>query len=333
MIALVMAARVLVLSSQSAPADEQLIETLQIQLTRLAEVVAGPPLEGDTLPERVEFAVSQVAEHEATLAVWIERGDPHDGEVDVVLYVVGHKQGRLLVEVFHMPDTDGPALDRAIALKVGEVLDAVLAPPPPEEPEEVVAPAPVAWVADPPPVRKPPPPPPARSVPWVGLGVRGAAGLDQPAAQGGASLGVGFRRPMRAVDADVYLVASAHSGIEREDAAGEVEVADRGVALGLAVHRPFGRLRAGGRAELGARFIGAKGVTALGTPGEKSVVVPEIWLGGEAQLSTGARSAVRLGAGLGWAPDRQRLTINDQPVLDLGRVRPLVELSIVIFIP
>lgn len=332
MIALVMAARVLVLSSQSAPADEQLIETLQIQLTGVAEVVAGPALEGATLPERVDFAVAQVAEHEATLAVWLERGDPHDGEVDVVLYVVGHKQGRLLVEVFHIPDTDGPALDRAIALKVGEVLDGVLAPPPPEEPEEVAAPAPVAWVADPPPARKPPPSR-VRSVPWIGLGVRGAAGLDQPAAQGGASLAVGFRRPTRAVDADVYLVASAHSGMEREDAAGAVEVADRGVALGLAVHRPFGRLRAGGRAELGARFIGAKGVTALGTPGEKSVVVPEVWLGGEAELSTGARSAVRLGAGLGWAPDRQRLTINDEPVLDLGRFRPIVELSVVIFIP
>jgi hypothetical protein len=112
--------RVLLLESHGASGG--LFSALQIQLSGVAapERLAVPASLNTV--EGIERGSQLVREHGALAAVWIERGR---GPGPVVLYVVGERAGRALVEIVRVPGDRGPELDRTIALKVREFIAAM----------------------------------------------------------------------------------------------------------------------------------------------------------------------------------------------------------------
>ncbi|MDH5674563.1 MAG: hypothetical protein OEZ06_20720 [Myxococcales bacterium] len=158
-----------------------LVHALRIQLAGAAELSVRQAPEGLGLSARVQAAGALAEREQVLLVVWVEAPAPapavapeaggesaeaapedsvdaaQDAEADseAVLYMVGRKQGRAMLEVVRVPGGGGPALERSLALKVREGYDAVLRaaeaapdaglllqPPPP--PAEAEAPAPTA---------------------------------------------------------------------------------------------------------------------------------------------------------------------------------------------
>ncbi len=317
--------QVLVLPTESAPDQSGFVEALRIQLAGAGDVRPGPPVTGATLPEKVEAATHAVDEADATLAVWIERGPSTDREgVDFILHVVGRKSGRLLVEVFRLPALDAPETDRALALKVRDALDSLLEPP-----EEAMGGSPAEWLG-----HYPPRPNPAhRTRLLLEVGGRAAPGIGSPESQAAPLLAAGVRLPLRPMAVDFYLSGSLPNGISDSNRAGSVETDEISVALGARVVAETVRFSLDARVELGARLIDAHGVTPFGAEGDKRVAVPSVVAG------LGAGKPLRPGVdlcafvGLEAFPWRQSLTVNEIPVLDLGRVRPLLQLSVLVTAP
>ncbi len=331
MVAAIALLRVLFLTSESTPEPERFVELLGIQLSRIATVEVGPAIIDGHLSEKVEMAVDEVDAREATVAVWIERGDKRKGKrIEFVLHIVGRRQGRLMVEVFRLPAREGPDLDRTLALKVGEVLDKMLVPLEPEPS--------VTWV-DPTATERLPPVEPKPKLEPPGLrflaevGVRGSAGLDAPEAAAGVYLAVGVRRPVADFIGEVYVSGGIDSGANTVVPEGTVDTDEIVAAVGARLLSPIGRLHLGAQLEVGLRFITADGVTPRGREGSESVLLPVVLGSLEARWLLRSSFVLRAAAGVEYSPDRLSLTVNSEPVVDLGRVRPVAQLAVVFLIP
>jgi len=330
MFAAVMLVRVLVLSPPAEPPPERFVELLGIQLSGIAEVTLGAALHGDNLPAKVEAAVDLADQSDATLAVWVERGASLEGsKIEFVLHVVGRREGRLMVEVFRLPARDGPALDRTLALKVGEVLDDILTP---EATPDTAPPGSIeTWVG---PVEREPPPPtvtkPSESGGWmIEVGARGFGGIDAPNASVGAVLAGGAQFPLAGFDAEAYLALGVDSGADESTDDGAVATNELTGAAGARLLAPVGRVSLGAQLEAGARWVDADGETPFGTTGSERVLVPSVIAALEARLPLRSNFAARAAAGIEYSPTRVALTVNQQPVVDLGRVRAVAQLSLV----
>lgn len=119
-------ARIVVLGVARDVPRGGLIQSLRIQLSGERAVRIGGSLARAPLGEQVRAAGARMEQLGASLAVWVEvaRSD-EQGAVELVLYVVGGRRDRALVEVARFEHADDPGIDRALALKVLEVLEAV----------------------------------------------------------------------------------------------------------------------------------------------------------------------------------------------------------------
>jgi len=324
--------RVLVLSPETEPPPPRFVQELGIHLADTAEVLPGPAVSGVTLPAKVDSAVRAVDAGDATLAVWVERGGKtKGGELEFVLYIVGRREGRLLVEVFRVPAKEGPDLDRTLALKVGEVLDRALR-------KETQTTAANGWLA--PEIPETPEPLPATPEPvrqrrWLAeLDGRWGGGGDAPASQSGAALagGVRWRRDQLALE--VLLAVGFDGGLEElEDLDGTVTTDEVTAAACARLLAKVGPVWAGGGLSAGARFVDAEGTTPRGTTGSDWIAVPTVTAAADVRFPIGRSLEVRGAAGMEWSPDRVTLTVNQQPVVDLGRVRAVAEVALVFSIP
>src|SRR5262245_45570754 len=73
--------RVVVLPSDPAFVAPAFVEALRIQVVNRAEVVVGPPLEGQSLGDRLPEASRLVGEGQAALAIWIEESSSKEPSV------------------------------------------------------------------------------------------------------------------------------------------------------------------------------------------------------------------------------------------------------------
>jgi hypothetical protein len=113
--------RVLLLESNGAA--NSLLGALQIQLSGLAEPERLVVTLGASTSEAIERAGQLVRDHGALAAVWVDK--QRHGAGPAVVYVVGEREGRALIEVVRVPGDRGPDLDRTIALKVRELVAAI----------------------------------------------------------------------------------------------------------------------------------------------------------------------------------------------------------------
>jgi hypothetical protein len=110
---------------QRGHAQTKLVSALRIQLSETTpiRVLDWTMADSAGLGERIQKASQLAGSSQALAVVWTE---PHselpDGTQEAVLYVVGRRQGRALLEVVRVPAGHGPDLDRTLALKVGEIL-------------------------------------------------------------------------------------------------------------------------------------------------------------------------------------------------------------------
>lgn len=131
---------------------------------------------------------------------------------------------------------------------------------------------------------------------------------------------------------ELYATARLVAGITQSDGRGQITIGEQSGAVGIRVLGP-GRLRLGGAAELGARWLHAEGTTAQGTMGARSAVVPTVSLGPELRLDLRPGVELRTAIAAEVALWRQRFALNDVPVLDLGRFRALGSVSFLVVFP
>ncbi len=305
-------ARVVVLGhDESLP--PAFLASLRIQLTGVGVVEEGPPLQGERLAEQVAFATELVQSEGFAMAVWLDApaaGEPRQH----VLYVVGEQGGRALVEVFELPDKEGAAADRAMALKVREVLDTILLPQ--ESPPTVAE-----WVGREAPKKAP------STVLLLDFSTRVSwnAGTFEP----GLSVQLGPRWQLPLI-VDAFAVLEVGPGVEVARDSGRVDTDRAGVGAGVRVSAKIAPVAVGASAAVVARLVRAEGVTPAGAKGAETVVLPTLVAAAEARWP--ARSGVqgRVSTGLQLAAIRQVFAVNEQPVADLGRVAPLLEVGLAV---
>ena len=320
-------ARVVVLSTSDGD-SAGFVSALRIQLVGAGAVEEGPTLEGRGTAENIAQATALVSEGRYSLAVWVEKGVANGGERDYVLYVVGQKQGRALVEVFRLPEAEGAAADRALAIKVREVLDALLFAPA-AEPETVSE-----WVSP-----EPPPPPvviagvsPARAPSWLAeLEVRAVVAVPESEVEPSVLAAGGRRWFLGRWSVDAFGGVELGAGLAVESAEGEVETSVSGAVAGARAMTTWSELSFGVSAVGALRRVSGKGTTPQGTTGTESVWIPSIGAAVEVRWPASGRLQGKASLGSEVALVRQFFAVNDQPVADLGRLRPSAALGIAFF--
>lgn len=122
------------------------------------------------------------------------------------------------------------------------------------------------------------------------------------------------------------------AGVATVDERGEIRIGEQCGGVGLRVVGA-GRIRVGGAAELGARWLHARGSTSQGTMGTASAMVPTVSAGPELRLYLRPGVELRAAALAEVALWQQRFALNREPVLDLGRFRALGSLSLLVVLP
>lgn len=320
--------RVLLLEPDGAPTGLHL--ALQIQLAGIATVERIPQQARASAAQRVEIAGEFARERAALCAVSVEP-PPAGADGPAILYAVGEREGRALIEVVRVPGGAGPELDRTLALKVREIVtELILA--------RAAAPAETLLLPPPPAATPGPPATPrlrgaARSRQAVGAAVALGARLGSQPRVGLGRWGVGLaagptisRRSLRfaaQLGADWFPpVTVANEG----DRARFHELAG---TLVLQAQRRIGDVWIGAEAGPQHVWLDAQGTTALERRGR--VYRDTLWalvaaLGGE----------IAFGEGLGFAAQLQlqtllrdqRLTVNGREVVEFGRVRARLGISL-----
>ena len=302
---------VLVLGAGKPPATRGFIDGLRIQLANTAVVdTTADDVEG---PQKIDAALARGEAAGAVLTVWVE-----EGVSEFVMYAALREGEHARVEIVRMPARGGADVQRAMALKLAAVLEAALTKPPP--PPAIVAPPP------------PPPPPPPRETPSVLLeaGAFGAAEGDGNAgAQGALSVAAGATLRRSAWAGEAYVRARFASALDVAGMGGHMTAREWSIAAGASLVRGE-RLAFGGALEAGVRLVDATGTASDGRMGSVDRAVPTLvpMLEGRARLTPSL--SLRLAAGPEIALRHQSFVAAGAPVADLGTVRPVGELCLVI---
>ena len=307
-------ARLVLLQIEGAAARPALEPSLRIQLRELelvSERVALPP----DVPSRIA-AANRIAEDEAAdWVIWADelQTDPGRPADQAVLYVVGRKDGRALIEIVRVPGGEGPEVDRSLAIKVRELVGAEdgaayalgnkeLPPPgPPDTEGGDRGPA------------------PSRTRFSIEAGLQasdeGSAGL---AADVFFALAPSLRTDLLVIAVPLELAIGLPRSSELDGA--RVEWTELGVAAWLKVGaRVHPAITLGGGLGGKLAFTDAEGVAARGERGESTERLPAILTSLDAELALTEAVATRLTLGLESRLRRQRFLIEGREVGDTGR--------------
>lgn len=318
-------ARLLVLAPQEQSARPSLLEALRLHLRGTARVdLSAQAFPNGSAASRVASATALVKAEQAQFAIWLESAALGDGSTLFALYVVGGKPGRAVVEVVRLPaESDGPDVDRTLALKASEIIEAALAPSvvlataPPARPAPAKAPA--AAPADPP-VRR------------LGLELSGAlrsvTSVDD--AEVGLGLGASVVAVPRPLALDVRAAAFLLSDSVVSEAGRRVRVSETDFQVGAGL-RSSGTIQLGARLDADLRLLHAEGFVASDQTGDALVVVPSIAAGPELRLALGSRMAFSAHVAAEWMLVRQSFIVGGTETADLGRLRGNAQLSLIFF--
>jgi hypothetical protein len=335
----------LVLESHGAAGG--LLSALQIQLSGVAvpERLAVPA--APSAAESIERGSQLVRAHGALAAVWVERARAPG---PVVLYVVGEREGRALVEVVRVAGDRGPELDRAIALKVREFVAAVqrgqAARPEAAQllqPEAAPIPQPSAAPESPAAASESEPPPDgarsaedaaetARSTPtWATLAAVGVRLGSQPAlglGRWGFGVTAGPVLQLNRLRLAAALAFDVFPSIRVENAGDQVRFWEW--AFGAALHAQLrvGAIWLGARA--GPQLVGlnAQAQTRGGTPGAAEPTSWSLLTGIDAEIPLTLHVSLATSFQLQTLARRLHLDVNDASLVDVGRVRARIALDL-----
>jgi hypothetical protein len=306
---------VLPMRTDTSPPRPGFVDALRIQLTRVGPVADLAALEGSSFDVRIDQAAGAARRAGAALAVWLE---PTASPRVLLVHMVGPAHPRALVEVVRMSaGTGGPELDRAIALKVAEVLDTLrtLA-----EDQPLVAPL-------------LPPPPMGRYRVSLDGGALVAGPSGTASAQVGAVVSVALTLEQPTWLGDAFVAVGLPTSEARETADGKSRVGELDVWVGARWLSLEGGWAFGAAAEVGLRFLDADGVTPGGNRGGAGEVTPTLGGFAEGRLRLAGDMWLRLSIGPELALSRRRFTINDAEVLDMGVLRLSGRLALLVMAP
>jgi hypothetical protein len=171
---------------------------------------------------------------------------------------------------------------------------------------------------------------PARRVPLHAL-IEAGGGISlgtHTRAAGQLALGIGAR--VGHVRLELALMAQLLSRVHVRTEHGHVRDDEWGGDLSLRAGRRLGRLTLGVHGALGAQRLSALGTTADGSTGAARIALLRGTLGIDLRLALGAFVGLRLAPAIALYPVQQRLAVDRQVVIDLGRARVLVPLSLTV---
>jgi hypothetical protein len=328
-----------------------LVEALRFQLRETTEVEVSPErLAPSSAALRINRATEVVNSAHARFAVWLEATDDVAGAPGFLLYVVGGRSGRAVVEVVRLPAaTDGPDVDRALALKVSEIVESALDADKPAFGSALNAPAaprvaralpvspknssvnprnlPVSPKKKPEP--EPPPLPPDQVELMVGGVVLSPAGSMN--GQLGFRLGLGYvvqtALLQLEVDGSGELLTPQSSSTEN----GRVRTTEQSFAVGFGI-LSRGQTQLGAALEGSMRWLHAEGYFGREKTGTAMMLVPTLRLGPELRTALWRQAWLSLSAGGEWTPVERLFSLADAPIADLGRWRADAVLSFVVSI-
>lgn len=306
--------RVVLLDDPARPSPG-LVSALRIQLTGVAELDVRQDPEMAGVSKRVQVA-SQLAQADDVLVVtWAEPAvELADGSREAVLYVVGHKQGRALLEVVRVPGGEGPVVERSLALKLRELVDEV------RQNREQAAAADVMLEAA-------PPPPAGRWDAVVAVAGAVAPLADSDVGQWGARMSGGAAFRDGGLRLAGLLQVAVFPQLEIAQGPSRVRLYEIAPSLLARAQLQHGALWFGLRLGPELSAVKAEGKSANGQ-GETSEVVASLLVGAEVELQLGAGVGVAAAIDLQGRFKRQRFTVDSDRVVDLGRVRPVASLGL-----
>lgn len=323
-------AQVALLVAEDAEPRPDFALSLRIHLPPdMAVLEVGTLRAGTSRSERIEQALGAVELHQAQAALWIEgpvtRGD---GDREFVLYVIGRRGDRAIVDVLRLTSTGDAAastpdnIDRSLALKVSHLLtdvargdDLIDTPLAPDGPEA----ADVSEDSK------------LEALMLVGASLHSPTG-SLPT-QAGLRLGVG----LQLADASEWIGCLWSVRLmprnERRNTAGALDLEEITSSLELSWLHRLGALSVG--ANLGAmlRSLDAAGTTELETVGDHHAFVAGPVFGPSVSWLLHPNLRVDLGARLELAMQRVRYRVNDTELADSGRVRFGVQLDLLAQLP
>jgi hypothetical protein len=320
-----------------------LLTALQIQLTGLAQPERVVQPMAASPAEQIQQGSALARSRQALASVWV---DPplHRPAGVVMLYVVGEREGRALVEVLSVPGERGPALERTLALKVREIVAelrrgmdsaqampsgpsaAQLQPPPPPPPATANAdsPPPSAAAAG-------QAPPTAAS--WSGLLAVGPRLGSQPLlglTRWGIGLGAGPSLTMQPWRFAGVLSADWYPARESAFAGDRVRFWELDAALFAQAQCLFGPVWLGMRIGPQLIYLDAAGETAFGQTGTHNNAIWGVAFGVDAEWPLTAQLSLGLDLQVQGLATHERFTVNGKQLVDAGQLRMRSGLSLLL---
>ncbi len=301
------------------------VAALQIQLAGTATVEVRREASGNRSPPAVPRASELVLEEGLRGAVWIDSEGPQ-----VLVYVVGRRSGRAVVEIMEAETADSADFDRALALRAATLLETLTTDSADASRPSVSAPE----TAEHP---EAPPIPPSDISAW---GLRGALGLTAASPTGtvpwlpgiGASVGASLRLSGLLLVGSVGVEGMlpfdhrASAGLESPGRVSSVEVRPW---LGLRGLLDLPPMRVGAELRGTLRIVASDGVTPAGAAGGATHILPELAVSAAVEWPLMASFGLFLELGCALTLVEQRLFINDAQAATLGRARLQAALGVI----
>jgi hypothetical protein len=310
--------RVLVLDDPAHPRPG-LVATLQIQLADLADVQVKHELSAGSVGERVQAATELGRRDDLLLVVWSD--DPivqPDGSQEAVLYAVGQREGRALLEVVRVPGGGGPDMDRTLAIKVHEVVVELA------RHAELAA---TALAAN----DEPRPAPSAATLRWgsmLQLGLAAAPQLGSQLGQWGGSLSAGPVLGNAAWRGSATLGLSWFPTLEARRGGSSVSLLELAPELVLSAEHRIEPLWLGLHAGVGPSFVDVQGRTPGGHRASASVGSATLRFGGALELPLGAGFGLVLDLDLQGRFVQRTFTVNGQAITKLAGALPVGQIGL-----
>jgi hypothetical protein len=351
--------RVLVLEPSGAP--KGFLVALQIQLSGLATPTRHIVKPLPSAAESIDRASQLVRDARALAAVWVDRGGRGHRRASggpVIVYVVGERQGRALIEVVRVPGDRGPELDRTVALKVHELVAAMQRGQAAraeaaqllqtEQPPPTAAPVPaVARVEEAPTTTSPQPSAalpaeqpeqseedwsPAAPI-WTAFGFAGVRLGSQPdlgLSRWGLGFGAGPVLALHTVRLAIALGFEAFPSVTVERDRQRADFWEWTASAMLLAQVQAGSLWLGARAGPQVVGLSAHGTTRENTPGEASATEWALGLGLDAEVPLTRFVSLLAGLQVQALVHRLVFTVNDARLVDSGFVRARVGLDLAV---
>lgn len=326
---------IVLLTAENTARQPRFLDTLRIQLAGLAKVVDGGRLQTRSHSERIDQALGAAEQHEALAAIWVEGPMPrNDGSAELLLYVVGRREDRALVDVLRVPTRSGningdnasPASSidasvmRSLALKVRQVLlDLAYA-------TDAMALSATTNTSQ-----------ASASAQLHGLllaGVIARTASGSWPAQMGLRVGVGVRVETRSLRLDLLARAHLTPASNVTSKKGSIDLQEYAPAL-EAILGMFAnsRVELGVRAALGLDVLDASGQTSSGARGSSTSLVPVMVVGPQLGVSLSRAVELWLGIDTEWSLVRQRYAFNNDILADRAYLRGTLHLGLVLLSP